>query len=133
MSEIMFWYVFDNSGNLIFTTDNEEKTNLDLIPTNLNPTYIKNHSLIQLLDNQEVFYDISLDAISVRTRSSMPTDTFSSTEILDGQGNLELLLELKAQVDLLTLQLEETKLELDTVKTMSQETADVVNATLLNV
>ena len=127
------WYIFDNAGNLLFTTDNEEKTNFDLIPPNQNPTYIKQHSLIQLLDHQEVFYDISLDTISVRTRSSMPTETFSSTEILDGQGNLELLLELKAQVDLLTLQLEETKLELNTVKTMSQETADVVNETLLNV
>ena len=124
------WYIFDNIGKLLFFTEDPTRASLDVVPSSFNATYIIKHPHIDLPDNTKITYNVTSQSIELVLVQDPPVVTCTNRDVFDVSVSLTDLLTAIAQ---LTSELNDTKLELQVVKGMAEETKLVVDTALINV
>ena len=77
------WFIFDTNGNFLFKTTNENRANINRIPTNFNAKYIiKNPTGYDENKEQHVSYNISSNVVIFAEISSFEHMN-STNELLD--------------------------------------------------
>jgi methyl-accepting chemotaxis protein len=89
------WFIFDTIGNFLFKTTNENRANINKIPTNFNAKYIiKNPTGYDENKEQHISYNISSNSVIFSEISSF--ENIINEEIVDYK---ELFTELKNALD----------------------------------
>lgn len=119
------WFIFDNTGNYLFRTSDKDRTNLELIPSNFNATYIiKNPDGFDSERNQNIHYDIQSDRVIFSDINSINNDEINEQIIINyGEilENINDLFEFKNEQTSIssshTQQIESLQRDLDLVST----------------
>jgi len=119
------WFVFDNNGELLFKTEDENKTNLNTLPTNFRATHIiKNPEINQLAYTYKLNLTTKqVESITEQTLENINSTEFESTEI---HNYVEKIAEFTRLIAILQTELQRTIEELAQTKNELAQTKDEV-------
>lgn len=80
------WFIFDTNGNFLFKTTNENRANINKIPTNFNAKYIiKNPTGYDENKEQHISYNISSNSVIFAEISSFEHMNSTNEEVVDAE------------------------------------------------
>ena len=106
MSKENTWFIFDNSGELLFKTNDESKTILTKLPHNFNATYIvKNPKDYNPDIAQSIKFDIDTKTITIKNNNEL--ENIYSSNIISGPIiDKDVFIELVNKIKLLEAKIE---------------------------
>lgn len=117
------WFVFDNNGELLFKTQDVNKTNLNTLPTNFRATHIiKNPKINQLAYT----YKLNLTTKQVESITKPTLENTNSTELESKEihNYVEKITEFTRQIGILQVELQQTIEELVQTKNELAQTKE---------
>ena len=122
------WFIFDNNGELLFKTEDKNKTNLSTLPTNFRATYIiKNPKINQLAYT----YKLNLTTKQVESITQPTLENTNSTELESAEihNYVEKITEFTTQIGILQVELQKTIEELVQTKNELTQTQNELEQT----
>ena len=117
------WFIFDNNGELLFKTEDKNKTNLSTLPTNFRATHIiKNPKINQLAYT----YKLNLTTKQVESITQPTLENTNSTELESTEihNYVEKINEFTTKIAILQVELQQTVEELAKTKDELSQTKD---------
>lgn len=119
------WFIFDNNGELLFKTEDKNKTNLNTLPTNFRATHIiKNPKINQLAYTYKL--NLTTKEVESITQPTLENTNSTQLEATEIHNYVEKITEFTTKIGILQVELQQTIEELVQTKNELAQTKEEV-------
>lgn len=119
------WFVFDNNGELLFKTEDKNRTNLNILPTNFRATHvIKNPKINQLAYTYKL--NLTTKKVESITQPTLENTNSTALEAEEIHNYVEKINEFTTKIAILQVELQQTIEELVQTKNELAQTKEEV-------